>query len=105
MSKKNKFGAYIDDLRYSGYPQNEIYYEPSLLIWINDDSRTDTFENLFGDHFKGSYVDCEDFEQLSEIEKTDLWDIILSMKKELQEAVINRRLDCKYLTETKYHYC
>jgi hypothetical protein len=105
MSKKNKFGAYIYNLRENGYPENEIYWEPSLLIWINEDSRNDTFEDLFGEKFNPCYVDCEDFEKLSEIEKTDLWDIILSMKKELQEAVINRRLDCKYLTETKYHYC
>ena len=89
MSKKNKFGAYIDDLRENGYPENEIYSEPTLLIWINDDNRNDTFKDLFGEKFNPCYVDCEDFEQLSNNEKTELWNIVLSLKDDLKNSVKN----------------
>ena len=96
--EKNKYGAYVYDLRLEGF--DEVYQEPSLLIWINEDSRCDRYQSLFEDNPQDiCYEDCQDFDRLSDDQKADLWKMILSYKEELKKAVDN--YSCTALEQRK----
>jgi len=109
-TEEKNYGAYIDycfgkDLFFDEEdfenPSDEdlFFQEPTLFIWINEDSRNDNFKNPFGEKFAPCYEDCQDFNTLSDDQKVDLWKMILSYKEELKKAVDN--FSCTTLEQRK----